>query len=61
MIRFAFWKRLLWLQWGDWVGKEHGWVEGDQLDGLARGDGGKDGKRWMGWRKNTKSQKSCKK
>lgn len=36
-------------------------MEGDQLDGLARGDGGKDGKRWMGWRKNTKSQKSCKK
>lgn len=36
-------------------------MEGDQLDGLAKGDGGKDGKKWMGWRKKYKEPKVTRK
>ena len=40
--------------------KDHGWMEGDQQDGLAKQIGGKEGKKWIGYRNNTKSQKSYK-
>lgn len=35
-------------QYGDWVGKRKGWIKEEELDGLAKGDGGKDGKRGIG-------------